>query len=157
MAPPQGAPGGQATLPQQLSLPPRPSHPKDSRHQPPRRVPVPGQCPPEIHLLNPWVQAEEVGQQEGAPLGQSRLAQPEKERGGALGEQVGAEQDQRTGWRGREGMWGWRVSQATGKEAGTQEGRTGAQGQADLRLSSSSLIGCVSRDKSLNLPEPPFP
>lgn len=112
---------------------------------------------PEIHLLNPWVQAEEVGQQEGAPLGQSRLAQPEKERGGALGEQGGAEQDQRTGWRGREAMWGWRVSQATGKEAGTQEGRTGAQGQADLRLSSSSLIGCVSRDKSLNLPEPPFP
>lgn len=69
--------------PQRAGTPPPEAEPLTWVLLPPSypSCPVPGQCPPEIHLLNSWVHAEEVSQEEGAPGRQSHLAQPEKERG----------------------------------------------------------------------------
>lgn len=115
--------------------PPYPLTPTRLQAQPPKTRLVPRQYPPEVHLLNPWAQAEEIGQQEEAVCGQSCLAQPVEERGRALCEQVRARQDQ---WvRNMDGE-DWWVSKAIRKGKPTQERQSGAWGQGDLCLSPSS-------------------
>ena len=119
---------------------------------------VPRQCPPEVHLLNSWAQAEESSQQDGALCRQWRLAQPEKERGGTLSQQVRVKQDQ----------WARNRARLVGKEpagqhrnrkkVGTREGQTGTWGHTDLGLRVSVLLtGCVSLHESFKLSEPQFP
>lgn len=107
--PPRDAPGGTPPPGAQpltwVPLPPPYTSPPPPRlqAQPQDQPRGPGQCPPEIHLLRSWAQAEEVSQQEGGPRGQRRLAQPEEGRA-APSQRVGAG----TGW--QEGTGGGRAA-----------------------------------------------